>query len=123
MKAAGRNIHLIDTEALTSGPARFRAPLDPGARVGYRGWMLTQGEYVNLAASVERADGSCSTSPEEYVATHYLPNWYPIVKDYAAVLRPEPNAVCRRARRDYPGTRGILRRGDSEHKLDIEEDD
>jgi hypothetical protein len=82
MKAAGHNIHLIDTEALTSGPARARPPFDPGARVIYRGWMLTQGEYANLAASAERAGGSCFTSLEEYVATHYLPNWYAVVKDY-----------------------------------------
>ncbi len=82
MKAAGRNIHLIDTEALTAGPARIRPQLAPGAHVVYRGWMLTHGEYVNLSASVERAGGSCFTSPEQYAATHYLPNWYPIVKDY-----------------------------------------
>jgi ATP-grasp domain, R2K clade family 3 len=59
-----------------------RPPLAPGARVVYRGWMLTHGEYVNLSASVERAGGSCFTSPELYAATHYLPNWYAIVKDY-----------------------------------------
>jgi hypothetical protein len=82
MKATGRNIHLIDTESLTSGPARIRPPLDPGTRVVYRGWMLTKGECVHLAASVERSGGSCFTSPEQYVATHHLPNWYPIVKDY-----------------------------------------
>jgi hypothetical protein len=67
MKAAGRDIHLIDTEAVTSGLARIRPTLDPGARVVYRGWMLTHGEYANLAASVERSGGSCFTSPEEYI--------------------------------------------------------
>jgi hypothetical protein len=82
MAATGRNIHLIDTEALISGAARIRPQLDPGTRVVYRGWMLTQGEYVNLAASVERAGGLCFTSPEQYIATHYLPNWYAFVKDY-----------------------------------------
>ncbi len=82
MTATGRNIHLIDTEALTSGMVRIRPQLDPGTRVVYRGWMLTYGDYVNLAASVERAGGSCFTSPEQYVATHHLPNWYPIIKDY-----------------------------------------
>jgi len=40
MKAAGYNIHLIDTDALTSGPSRIRPPLDPASRVVYRGWML-----------------------------------------------------------------------------------
>ena len=82
MTAARRNMHLIDTEALTSGPSRIRPPLGPSTRVVYRGWMLTHSEYGNLAASVERAGGSCFTSPERYVATHHLPNWYPIIKDY-----------------------------------------
>jgi ATP-grasp domain, R2K clade family 3 len=82
MAATGRSIHLIDTEALTSGQARIRPQLDPGTRVVYRGWMLTRGEYENLAASVERVGSSCFTSPEQYVAMHYLPNWYAVVKDY-----------------------------------------
>src|SRR5512145_3206982 len=82
MKAAGHNVHLIDTEALTSSMARIRPPFEPGPSVVYRGWMLTHGEYVNLAASIERAGGICFTSPEQYVVTHYLPNWYAVVKDY-----------------------------------------
>ena len=82
MKAIGHSIHLIDTEALASGSSRARPPFEPGARVVYRGWMLTHGEYVNLAASVERAGGLCVASPDDYLATHHLPNWYPIVKDY-----------------------------------------
>jgi len=72
MTAARRNMHLIDTEALTSGPSRIRPPLGPSTRVVYRGWMLTHSEYVNLAASVERAGGSCFTSPERYVARTVL---------------------------------------------------
>jgi hypothetical protein len=42
MTAAGHNIHLIDTEALSSGPARIRPRFDSLPRVVYRGWMLTQ---------------------------------------------------------------------------------
>jgi len=82
MAAAGHNVHLIDTEALDSGPSRIRPPFESGARVVYRGWMLTHGEYVNLVASVERDGGYCSTSPGEYVMTHHLPNWYAVAKDY-----------------------------------------
>lgn len=82
MAAVGYTVHLIDTEALDSGRSRIRPPFEPGSRVVYRGWMLTHGEYVNLAASVEQAGGLCVASPEDYLATHHLPNWYPIVKDY-----------------------------------------
>lgn len=82
MAAAGHKVHLIDNEALDSGQARIRPPFELGTRVVYRGWMLTHGEYVNLATSVERAGGFCSASPEEYVTTHHLPNWYAVAKDY-----------------------------------------
>ena len=82
MAAAGHSVHMIDTEGLDSGPSRIRPPFEPGARVVYRGWMLTHGEYVNLAASVEQAGGFCSASPEEYVTTHHLPNWYAVAKDH-----------------------------------------
>jgi hypothetical protein len=82
MAAAGHSVHLIDTEALNSGPSRIRPEFETGAHVVYRGWMLTHSEYVRLAASVEQAGGSCSTSPKEYLATHYLPSWCQIVKDY-----------------------------------------
>jgi hypothetical protein len=79
MTDAGRDIHLIDTEALASGPSRIRTAFDPGTRMVYRGWMLTYGEYVNLAASIERAGAICFTSPEQYAATHFLPNWYAVM--------------------------------------------
>jgi hypothetical protein len=34
MKAVGRSIHMIDTEAMASCPSRVRPPFEPGARVG-----------------------------------------------------------------------------------------
>ncbi len=82
MAAAGCAIHLINTEALDSTTARIRPTLKLGAYVVYRGWMVTQGEYLNLTKSIVLAGGSCLTSPEEYVSAHYLPNWYPFVKDH-----------------------------------------
>jgi len=82
MTAAGHSIYLIDTEALTSGLSRIRPLFETGVCVIYRGWMLTYGDYMNLATSVERAGGICFTSPDQYIATHYLPNWYAVAKGY-----------------------------------------
>jgi hypothetical protein len=82
MAAAGHGIHLIDTDALTAGLARLRPALEAASLVVYRGWMLTYDDYVSLAASIKRAGGVCKTSPQRYIAAHYLPNWYPIVEDY-----------------------------------------
>jgi len=81
MAAAGHGVHLIDTEALARGPCRLRPALEAGCQVAYRGWMLTYDDYVSLVASVERVGGSCMTSPDQYIATHWLPNWYPVVQD------------------------------------------
>jgi hypothetical protein len=97
MTAAGHKIHLIDTEALSYGPARIRPRCDSLVRVVYRGWMLAQGEYVNLATSIEAAGGICFTSTDQYIATHYLPNWYPMVKDYTPetiFLGTDVDLVC-----------------------------
>jgi len=77
MTAAGHNAHLIDTEALNAGPARVRPPFEPGACVVYRGWMLTHGEYVNLAASVERA-GDKSRSSRFLISVLSLPSVTPL---------------------------------------------
>lgn len=82
MECSGHKVYLIDTEALASGPARIRSAVEPGACMAYRGWMLTPGEYRALTVSVERAGGVCLTSPDLYLATHYLPNWYGLVRDY-----------------------------------------
>lgn len=82
LEAEGHRIHRIDTEALAGGTTRLKPPLEEAARVLYRGWMLTRPEYQNLVASVELAGGRPYASPSEYVATHHLPNWYPLVRDY-----------------------------------------
>src|SRR5215510_11580223 len=41
MTAAGHNAHLIYTDVLDARSARVRPPFESGARVVYRGWMLT----------------------------------------------------------------------------------
>ena len=56
-----------------------------GCRVVYRGWMLKSQEYEALVRAIEQVSASAFTNAEEYLATHHLPNWYPLLAD----LTPE----------------------------------
>jgi hypothetical protein len=82
---AGYAVALIDSEKLTSNQSGIKPPIDSGATVVYRGWMLTSTEYNNYVQSVIAAGGSPITSTQQYLATHHLPNWYRIIPD----LTPE----------------------------------
>lgn len=45
-------------------------------RVIYRGWMLKPKDYECLYKRLAEKNYYLINSPEEYVNTHYLPNWY-----------------------------------------------
>lgn len=74
--------------ALNTLPARSR-------RFLYRGWMLTEAEYGTLDEALGDRGHSLVVSPEQYAATHYLPNWYPRLAGYTArsVWTDEPDAA------------------------------
>lgn len=56
-----------------------------GSTVVYRGWMLNAVDYARLAEAIVAASAVPLTSPAAYLATHHLPNWYPLVSE----LTPE----------------------------------
>ena len=62
---------------------------EPGAVFVYRGWMMTPEEYSFFYGwLLGRQTGNQTgliTNPEQYLAAHYLPNWYPLVE----ALTPE----------------------------------
>jgi hypothetical protein len=53
--------------------------------VVYRGWMLKQKEYAKLCENIEFLGSSMFTSLDQYIASHYLPNWYHLIPE----LTPE----------------------------------
>jgi hypothetical protein len=59
----------------------------PGATVVYRGWMLNATEYARLAQAVRDASATPLTSPDAYLATHHLPNWYPLLAEFTPETR------------------------------------
>jgi hypothetical protein len=81
----GHRLSLIDSEQLSARLTGITPPFDSGSKVVYRGWMLSPIEYENFVLSVVAADGLPITSTEQYLATHYLPNWYNVIAD----LTPE----------------------------------
>lgn len=57
----------------------------PGSLVVYRGWMVKGEEYAALVRAIEQGGARAFTDPPDYLGTHHLPNWYPLLAD----LTPE----------------------------------
>jgi hypothetical protein len=74
----------ICPDSVLAGVGSLRG-IPPGRTVVYRGWMATAEEYTALVRAIERCEASPLTFPDEYLAAHHLPNWYPALAD----LTPE----------------------------------
>ena len=81
--AAGFTASLCPDSVLAGAKPLQSVP--PGSTVIYRGWMATAEEYISLVRAIERCKAHPLTLPEEYLAAHHLPNWYPLLAD----LTPE----------------------------------
>jgi hypothetical protein len=82
---AGFDTAVISLESLGASSPKISPVLPPDLDVVYRGWMLSPSDYALLVSAIERAGAYALTPQAEYLATHYLPNWYPLVAD----LTPE----------------------------------
>ena len=78
----------ISLESLPSGKTKIHPPLSEDATVLYRGWMLSGGDYTLLTQVVAQAGAKPLTTPEQYLLTHHIPNWYPHVSEFT------PETVC-----------------------------
>ncbi len=85
VRAAGFDTSLFSLEKLQGGQFRAIPPIPNDADVLYRGWMLSASEYEALTAALAQAGAKPVIFTKEYLANHYLPNWYPHIKD----LTPE----------------------------------
>jgi hypothetical protein len=85
LENAGFNTAAISLESLESSSPKINPVLWQNAQVIYRGWMLSPSDYEFLTNAIENVGASAFTSKTEYLATHYLPNWYPLIAD----LTPE----------------------------------
>lgn len=62
-----------------------------GDTVVYRGWMLDLFEYRKMKVMVEEKGGEMLTSVVEYLNTHHIPFWYPLLHDLTAETHIIPN--------------------------------
>jgi hypothetical protein len=91
MCTAGFDISVFSFEKFQSGHFSANPPISKGIDVLYRGWMLSASEYKVLSAFVGKAGARLHISPESYLANHYLPNWYPHIKDLTPETRIYPS--------------------------------
>ncbi len=80
----GFDTSVICLEASVESFKIFPIP-EKGSKMLYRGWMVTSDEYALLVNAVRNIGAEVFISHDEYVSTHYLPNWYPLICD----LTPE----------------------------------
>ncbi|MBD2448873.1 ATP-grasp domain-containing protein [Nostoc sp. FACHB-152] len=85
MQNAGFTTSVISLESLGSVSSKIIPVPEAGSKVVYRGWMLSQSDYELLVSAVESTGASVLNSTAEYLATHYIVNWYPLIVD----LTPE----------------------------------
>jgi hypothetical protein len=85
LRSVGFEISVISLDALASGTSKIFPLPDSGEKLIYRGWMITPADYLQLANAVRNAGADVLISHDEYLATHYLPNWYSLIRD----LTPE----------------------------------
>jgi ATP-grasp domain, R2K clade family 3 len=79
LKLAGFSTSVLTDDMKLIGDLRT-APED--TVVVYRGWMMDTEGYQNYTDTLLRRPLKPLTSPEQYVATHHFPNWYPLLERY-----------------------------------------
>jgi ATP-grasp domain, R2K clade family 3 len=81
----GFETSVISLESLESGVSKIYPLPDPDEKIIYRGWMLAPNDYSLLVDAVKHSGADMWIDRDEYLRTHYLPNWYPLLHD----LTPE----------------------------------
>ncbi|KNC90444.1 ATP-grasp domain-containing protein [Trabulsiella odontotermitis] len=72
----GINCLLLASEAAAMGKYKFSGVIEPDIPVIWRGWMLNEDEYRQLARAVETRGGKMLESADEYLRNHHITGWY-----------------------------------------------
>jgi hypothetical protein len=92
IRAVGFDASVVSLEDLQAGS--FRAfPALPATTVTYRGWMLSPADYQALVSSISQSGAQLLTNAASYLATHHLPNWYPLIAEFTPETRIFPPDV------------------------------
>jgi hypothetical protein len=90
VRSEGFEVSLCSVEAFQAGDFKASPSLPAGDEILYRGWMLAKDEYTSLVAAIR--DGGCQpvNDATNYLACHYLPNWYPLLSEFSPETRVYP---------------------------------
>ena len=72
---------LVDQDNLLS---KKDLPLPAGLTLLYRGWMLPEDVYSHLNDCAVHCQSSLVVSPQQYLLSHHINNWYPLVQQDTA---------------------------------------
>ena len=79
-KSIGMSVSTIDVEDIINSKI---SPLpNEGELVIYRGWMLNEEKYSELIDKIQNANANPISDISEYLSTHHLPNWYPLLEEF-----------------------------------------
>ncbi len=90
VRSEGFETSLFSVEAFQAGDFKASPPLPTGAKVLYRGWMLSKDEYTSLVAAIHSTGCQPVSDTTNYLACHYLPNWYPLVSEFTPETKVYP---------------------------------
>lgn len=91
VRAVGFQTTVFSMEDFQNGEFRLVPALPPEVEVLYRGWMMFASEYNSFTSSLARvAKARPITSLENYLSSHHLPNWYPLISDLTPETRVFP---------------------------------
>ena len=104
IRAAGFGTSVFSLEDFQAG--LFRAfPSLPAMTVTYRGWMLSPADYEALVSSISQSGAQPLTDVASYLATHHLPNWYPLIAEFTpetCIFPPDANLAAELRSLDWP---------------------
>lgn len=73
---------IFDFNEFFDGRLKIKPKFDERKPILYRGWMLTDSEYRHLYQFFIQKKYQLFTTPEQYLKTHFLPNWYDQIKEF-----------------------------------------
>jgi hypothetical protein len=79
----------VFTDAVLAGRKPLKG-IPAGSTVVYRGWMLDGERYAALATAIVQGGATAFTNLHDYLSTHHLPNWYPLLADLTPETRVYP---------------------------------
>ncbi len=76
MLSMGVDCSLFDFDAIEFDEFRPHPKLNESEVIMYRGWMMKPSVYEKLTSMVKNKGGKMLTSPDNFILSHHLPQWY-----------------------------------------------